>query len=84
MSTRIVDDYVKRLKRRRDYLSKTAEDGDHYAKAELAAVEWAIAYIEDTLIDAADHQSRYFDNKKGSNDENQIHNSSNNTDNTVR
>lgn len=78
------DEYIKRLKRRRDYLDKSAGDDDHYAKSELAALEWAIAYIEDTIIDAADHQQKYFETKKENNDKNQIHNSSNNSDDTVR
>lgn len=69
MNTRQVDEYLKRLKRRERFLEDRIEhyierDKVHYDKAELIALQWAIRYIEDTKLEAADHQGKYFNEKR--------------------
>lgn len=73
-----VNEYVMRLKRRRDYLEKTAGDNGH-ARSELTALTWAIAFIEAAPMTASIHQQKYKEKH-----ENQIHNSCNHPDHTVR
>lgn len=74
-----VNEYITRLKRRRDYLEKTAGDNGH-AKSELTALTWAIAFIEAVPFTAATHKIKYKEN----NDKNQIHYSCNDPNHTVR
>lgn len=85
MNTRKVDEYVKRLKRRSRYLEQNSGDTAHYAWAELTALDWAIRYIEDTEIDAADHLTEYFEKKKENiNGENKIHDDGDHTYRPIR
>ncbi len=65
MDTRRVDDYVKRMKRREQFLKDRIEfnldkDKVHYDKAELIALQWMIRYVEDTPMEAAAHQTKWF------------------------
>lgn len=63
MNTRRVEEYLKRLKRRERFLEGRAEGRDyessHYDRAELTALRWIIRYAEDTILDAADHNTKY-------------------------
>lgn len=65
MNTRKVDDYLKRLKRRERFLERRAEDKEyeksHYDRAELVALKWLIRYAEDTILEAAEHQAKWFE-----------------------
>lgn len=68
MNTRQVDTYVKVLKRRESFLQKRIneredENKSHHDRHELYAISWAIRYIEDTIITAAEHQSGRFKEK---------------------
>lgn len=64
MDTRRVDDYLKRLKRRERFLSNRVDDKSvdksHYDRAELIALQWIIRYAEDTMLEAAEHQNKWF------------------------
>lgn len=62
MNPRKVQDYLKRLKRREVFLEERIGDNEnaHYDKAELAALKWIIRYAEDTLLEASEHQAKYF------------------------
>jgi hypothetical protein len=81
----MVNEYLRRMRRRRDYLDQNTKASDHYAQSERAALAWAIQYIEDTLGPATDHQSKYFETKKEeNNDKNKIHLVGNDSDNPVR
>lgn len=66
MNTRQVDEYVKRMKRRQRFLEDCVNRGTDtgFDHSELAALEWAIRYIQDTTLEAADHQSKYFNEKR--------------------
>lgn len=61
MNYRKVDEYIKRLKRREAFLEERALNKEveksHYDRAELAALSWAIRYVEDTFEAAAEHQN---------------------------
>lgn len=67
MNTRQVDEYIKRLKRREKFLEQRAaekeEEKSHYDRAELLALKWVIAYAEDTILEAADHQNKWFNER---------------------
>lgn len=67
MQTRRVEEYLKRLKRRERFLEQRAEgrayESSHYDRAELLALSWIIRYAEDTIIEAADHQAKWFEEK---------------------
>ena len=78
-----VDEYILRLERRKKYLEQTAQN-NHFAKSELATLEWAIAYIKATPLESATHQQIYFKNKKERKDESKIYPSSNDTNDTIR
>lgn len=64
MDSRRVDDYLSRLKRRESFLESRIVgrevEQSHYDRSELMALQWSIRYIEDTIIEAAEHQSKYF------------------------
>lgn len=64
MNTRKVDEFLKRLKRRETFLENrigdAQEEKSHYDRAELYALNWMIAYVEDTILAAAEHQETYF------------------------
>lgn len=64
MDTRRVDEYVKRLKRRERFLEERVgdkeEEKSHYDRAELQALKWMIRYVQDTPIEAAEHQTKWF------------------------
>lgn len=64
MDTRRVDDYLKRLKRRENFLEERVDDKalerSHYDRAELRALQWIIRYAEDTVLVAAEHQTKWF------------------------
>lgn len=68
MDTRRVDDYIKRLKRRERFLEQRSEDKDieksHYDRAELMALKWIIRFAEDNVLEAAEHQTKWF-NEQG-------------------
>ncbi len=63
MSTRQVDEYLKRLKRLLKFQEQKLEEKEpeksHYLIAETLALRWIIEYTEDTIIEAADHQSKW-------------------------
>lgn len=67
MDTRRIDNYIKILKNRRAFLEnkidEKEEDKSHYLRAELLALNWVIAYIEDTSIEAAYHQYKWFNER---------------------
>lgn len=72
MEIRKVEEYIKRLKRRERFLATRAgdreEEKSHYDRAELIALQWMIRYVEDTIIAAAEHQYKWF-NEKGDKNE---------------
>ena len=73
MNTRKVEEYLKRLKRREKFLEqrvkdRTETDNSHYDRAELAALKWLIRYAEDTIIEAAEHQYKWFEEQEGRNE----------------
>jgi hypothetical protein len=81
--SKYIDDYIKRLQRRKEYLEKSA--GNPFAQAELAALKWVIVYLEDNKEHAATHQHEYFEKiKKENNETNKIHSSSNDPNDSVR
>lgn len=67
MNTRQVQEYLKRLKRRELFLEQRAEgraeEKSHYDRAELLALKWVIAYSEDTLLEASEHQYKWFNER---------------------
>lgn len=67
MDTRRVDGYVKDLKSHQRFLEKKLAEKDeassHYLKRELLALTWVIAYAEDTVLEAADHQYKWFNER---------------------
>lgn len=64
MKPRQVQEYLKRLKGLEKFLEMRIENRSkekaHYYKAELYALQWSIRYIEDTFLEAAEHQAKYF------------------------
>lgn len=72
MNTRTVDEYIKRLKTHERFLetklSEKEEEKSHYLRAELLALSWVIRYAEDTILEAADHQNKWF-NEMGDKDD---------------
>lgn len=67
MDTRRVDEYLKRLRKQVDFLEERLagkeEDKSHYARAELIALKWIISYVEDTPLEAAEHQHKWFNER---------------------
>lgn len=63
MSTRQVDEYVKRLRRLLKFQEEKLRDKDpeksHYLAAETLALNWIIEYAEDTILEASDHQRKW-------------------------
>lgn len=73
MNTRKVEEYLKRLKRRERFLEQRVDGkglsvDSHYDRAELAALKWSIRYVEDTIIEAAEHQYKWFEEQEGRNE----------------
>lgn len=69
VNTRKVEEYIKRIKRRKRFLEQRIEDRDdsnkaHYDRSELSAITWMIRYVEDTILEAADHQNKWFEEQE--------------------
>jgi hypothetical protein len=63
MGIRQVQEYIKILERREEFLQERIGDREkeksHYDRAEKAAIEWAIRYLQDTIVAAGDHQYKW-------------------------
>lgn len=63
MSTRKIQEFAKRIERRRDFLNnlvKTSSNEEMLReKAELVSLSWVAEYIKDTELVAAEHYTQW-------------------------